>query len=224
MGQVHAGLAKHGNTWYTHEQTEGKGQRGKHWITTPGQNILQSIVIEPSITDITKTFRLSVVVSLGCYDFFKKYAGDDTFIKWPNDLYWRDRKAGGILIENLYRASVWKFAIVGIGININQEIFDPGIPHAISLKQITQKEMDAVALGKELCTSIEKRLRENRKNGSSTMDVYNSILYKRGQLVKLKKENMVFQTTITGVNEAGQLVTKDVIERTFDFGEVELMR
>lgn len=224
MGQVHAGLAKHGTTWFTQEQTEGKGQRGKQWITTPGQNILQSILVDPQLTGITKTFHLSVVVSLGCYDFFKKYAGDGTSIKWPNDLYWRDRKAGGILIENVYRGPVWQFAIVGIGININQESFDPGIPQAISLKQITQKETDAVALGKELCTSIEKRLNENKKDGSSTMEVYNSILYKRGQLVKLRKENMVFQTTISGVNEIGQLVTQDAIERTFDFGEVELLR
>src|SRR5687767_15677062 len=84
-----------------------------------------------SLLSITKTFHLSVVISLACYDLFKKYAGDSTSIKWPNDLYWNDRKAGGILIENNFRGDAWCWSVAGIGININQPPI-PDLPDAIS--------------------------------------------------------------------------------------------
>ncbi len=82
-------------------QTGGKGQRGKTWQTGNGENIAISIIIEPKHLQVAEQFNLSVAVALGCYDFFSAYAGDETFIKWPNDIYWRDRKAGGVLIENV---------------------------------------------------------------------------------------------------------------------------
>jgi BirA family biotin operon repressor/biotin-[acetyl-CoA-carboxylase] ligase len=223
MAQAHAGLAKHGTTWFAHEQTRGKGQRGKSWIASPGENIIQSILIDPSAISITKTFHLSLVISLACYDLFKKYAGEGTSIKWPNDVYWNDRKAGGILIENIFRGLSWSWAIAGIGININQDP-SPLLAEAISLKEITGKKSDAVALGKELCGYVGRRIQMYLHSSSSTMHEYNQVLYKRGKKVRLKKESAVFETTITGVNENGQLLTIDSMDRTFDFGEVEWIK
>ena len=78
---------------------------------------------------------------LAAHDFFSHYVFNNAFIKWPNDLYWRDRKAGGILIENIIRGKDWQSAVAGIGININQTSFDPDITNAISLKQITGKSL-----------------------------------------------------------------------------------
>ena len=50
---------------------------------------------------VTQQFQLSACIAVAVCTFFQKYAGEDTRIKWPNDLYWKDRKAGGILIENI---------------------------------------------------------------------------------------------------------------------------
>lgn len=100
MGQATAGQAGHGTVYFALEQTAGKGQRGKTWLTTPGENIMMSVVIQPQALKTSQQFLLSAAIALGCYDFFKNYAGEETRIKWPNDLYWRDRKAGGILIES----------------------------------------------------------------------------------------------------------------------------
>ena len=100
MGQATAGKAGHGTVYFTLEQTAGKGQRGKTWLATPGENIMMSVVIEPHPLKTSQQFLLSAAIALGCYDFFKNYAGDETSIKWPNDIYWRDRKAAGILIES----------------------------------------------------------------------------------------------------------------------------
>src|SRR5688572_2022740 len=150
MARVQAGLAQHGAAWFAHEQTAGKGQRNKHWLTNPSENILLSVVLQPFTLTASEQFLLSASVALACCDFYKNYAGEETSIKWPNDLYWRDRKAGGILIENNFRGSEWVFAIAGIGININQTSFDPALPNPVSLKQITGKNFNVIQLAREL--------------------------------------------------------------------------
>ena len=111
MGLVHAGMAQHGVAVFTHEQTKGKGQRHKQWTATANENIILSIIIEPGLS-IDRQFLLSMYTAVAVQNFFAHYAGNDTKIKWPNDLYWRDRKAGGILIDNIVTGFNWKYAII----------------------------------------------------------------------------------------------------------------
>ncbi len=223
MRQIQAGLATHGTAWFALEQTAGKGQRGKSWLTTPNQNIMLSVVITPGLLP-SRQFCLSATVALACYDFYKKYAGEETRIKWPNDLYWRDRKAGGILIENVFRGSDWLYAVVGVGINLNQVVFDPALPNPVSLKQITGRDFDPSEMGKELCLALENRYQLLQAGETAAiMQEYQQVLYKIHQPVTLKKGAVLFETTITGVSDNGQLLTKDVIDRSFDFGEVEFL-
>ncbi|MDX2046252.1 MAG: biotin--[acetyl-CoA-carboxylase] ligase [Chitinophagaceae bacterium] len=222
MAQAHARLATHGTTYFAMEQTGGKGQRGKNWFSLPGENIMQSVVIEPGNLPAASQFCLSAATALACYDFFNVYAGDETFIKWPNDLYWRDRKAGGILIENVLSGKVWQYAIAGTGININQTVFDVSLPNPVSLKQITGKHYDVLELASQLCSRLQKRYEQlHQGNFSELLEQYNKVLYKKGQTIRLKKDNRVFNCTLEEVNNAGQLVVKTGIEEHFDFGEVE---
>src|SRR5256885_16124829 len=100
MGLVHAGMAQHGTAVFTHEQTKGKGQRNRQWQSQKDQNIAISLVIEPKSLVISELFILSMTIATGVKHFFNSYTNGDVKIKWPNDIYWRDRKAGGILIEN----------------------------------------------------------------------------------------------------------------------------
>ncbi len=222
MAMVHAGMAKHGNAWFTDHQTAGKGQRGKAWATGEGQNIALSIVLIPPKLKIIHPFQLSVAVALATFDFFSSYAGEETQIKWPNDIYWRDRKAGGILIENKFSGNHWKWAVVGIGLNINQTQFDESLINPVSLTQITGKSFDPERLARELHAAILKRTSQLlTKSYETVLGEYNQHLYKKQQSVRLKKDNMVFETVIKGVSSKGQLLTADAIERHFDFGEVE---
>ena len=221
MAKVRAGLAKHGNAWFSYIQTAGNGQRGNTWQTSESVNIALSVVFEIQILNSAQQFQLSVAVALGCYDFFNKYAGDETAIKWPNDIYWRDRKAGGVLIENVFHGKGWKYAVVGIGININQSVFDNNLKNPVSLKQITGKTFNVVELAKELHQIILKRY-DQLKNEPFTIlfKEYSQHLFGLNQLVKLKKDNSIFETTIKGVSEHGQLITQDTTERFFNFGEI----
>ncbi|AXY78713.1 biotin--[acetyl-CoA-carboxylase] ligase [Paraflavitalea soli] len=220
MGQATAGNAGHGTVYFALEQTAGKGQRGKTWVTTIGENIMMSVVIDPHPLKTSQQFLLSAAIALGCYDFFKNYAGEETRIKWPNDIYWRDRKAGGILIESRVGSEDWQWSIAGMGININQTQFASQALRPVSLKQITGKTYDINALARELCTSLENRYQAIR-HPAQLLANYEQALYKLHQTVKLKKASGVFETTIQGVTPSGQLITRDTLERHFDVGEVE---
>lgn len=220
MGRVHAGLAKHGQAWFAKEQTGGKGQRGKKWETGKNENIALSITVVPSGLAPVQQFSLSVAVALGCYDFFYEKAGCGTGIKWPNDIYWRDRKAGGILIENVLRGNEWLYAVIGIGINLNGEVFNDGLKHAVSLKMITGENYGIIQEAKRLHEMVMNRVSALSVSSFTKMlSEYNARLYKMASVVQLKKGADIIQAEITGVSETGKL--KIAEGREFDFGEVE---
>ena len=219
MGLAHAGMAQHGTAVFAHEQTKGKGQRHKQWISSANENIILSIVMEPYGLLLNRQFLLSMSAAVAIHKFFSKHAGGDTKIKWPNDLYWRDRKAGGVLIENVVTGAEWKYAIVGIGININQTSFGK-LAKAVSLKQVTGKEFNTVVLAKELLYELDESFREVIMQPDVTVRQYHEHLYMRNKSVKLKKDNRVFETTLKGVDENGYLITEHAIEERFAVGDV----
>jgi len=125
----------------------------------------------------------------------------------------------GIGVE---KSEAWKWAVVGIGININQTSFPPGLPNPVSLKQITGKNYEPVELAKELCSIIEKNYQTLiTGNFKLFFTKYQTHLYKKDEKVKLKKGTRVFETIIKGVSETGQLITQHSIEERFEFGEVK---
>ena len=221
--QIHAGLAQNGMAIFTHEQTEGKGQRGKIWASEKDVNIALSIIINPHPLLLSQQFQLNACVALATYNFFNLFAGDDTKIKWPNDLYWQDRKAGGILIENIVAGNGnWQWSIIGIGININQTAFLPYLPNPVSLKQITGKNFDLTPLAKNLVGCFYKYWEQLITSGFvSLYEQYNQILYKKDKTVKLRKKNKTFEAKILKVSNMGKLVVQHVIEEEFDYGEIE---
>src|SRR5205085_12114128 len=105
-------------------------------------------------------FQLSACIVVVTHHFLSRYVKEELKIKWPNDLYWRDKKLGGILIENIIRntdqgISKWEWAVAGIGININQTNFPDRLKNPVSLKLIVGKEFNPVGLAKELCSFVD---------------------------------------------------------------------
>ncbi|MFM6926546.1 MAG: biotin--[acetyl-CoA-carboxylase] ligase [Ferruginibacter sp.] len=220
MARIEDGSAKHGMAWFAEEQTAGKGQRGRSWVSEKGKNIAMSLVLSPEQLKITSHFHLSAAVAMACFTFLERYIDGETKIKWPNDLFWRDRKAGGILIENKLQGTMWKWAVAGIGINVNQTAFDRNLNNAVSLKQITGRTFNAVELAKELQQVLMKQLSEQTVP-EKILEQYNQHLYKKNMLVTLRKGGTRFDTVIKEVSAQGKLVTVDAIEREFEFGEVD---
>ena len=221
MGLAHAGMAQHGTAVFAHEQVRGKGQRNKTWVSGKGQNISLSIILNPELLSISPLFLLSMATAIAVKHLLDHFTNDEMRIKWPNDLYWRDRKAAGILIENLWQGGRWKNAIVGIGININQDDFAELQSRAVSLKQITGKDHDPLSLAKLLCTELDKQYRLMSNDPGEVRKNYGESLYKKDQWVRLKKGNRTFDARVLGVSEEGQLIVQHGMEERFDVGQVE---
>lgn len=222
MGQVQQQAAAHGQAYFALEQTAGKGQMGKRWFTDPATNILLSIVLETTGLAGSDQFYLSMAMALGCRDWFAGHAGEETRVKWPNDLYWRDRKAGGILIENKWLGQEWQFAVVGMGINMNQTGFPEATRRPVSLKQITGKSMDLLSEVRALCASLEHRWQQLVSGEKQRIWLdYQAHLFGVGRICRFRKNNIVFDSRVNGVSTSGELLTSDSVDRSFKVGEIE---
>jgi len=166
MAQIKDGLAESGSCFRADFQTQGKGQHGRVWESSKGQNILCSYILELKKLDALKKWTptdqigFSAAIALGIRAFFDAHTNGDTKIKRPNDIYWRDRKAGGILIENLLKGKEWTWAVIGIGININQTVFSPEAPNPVSLKQITGRDWDILSLQETLSKALTQSIQD----------------------------------------------------------------
>lgn len=125
----------------TNKQTKGKGQQSNKWESEEGKNLTFSFLLKPFIL-AEQIFMISKVVSLGIIDALSSEFEQNFRIKWPNDIYYQNKKLAGILIENQMSGEKIKHSIIGIGININQEKFLSNAPNPISLKNIVKKELE----------------------------------------------------------------------------------
>ena len=146
-------------------QTAGRGQTGNSWESEENKNLLCSILLPPR----KNLFELNVVTSVAV----QRLLGEGFTIKWPNDIYWQDKKVAGILIENAIVGNEVKYSIAGIGLNVNQTEWLSSAPNPISLKQITGKEYDIDALMQQLRKEVHKALQED------VWDYYKAQLYRR---------------------------------------------
>ena len=221
MNEARLGRTSDGAAYFALDQYQGKGQRAKSWSSKPGENIILSVVKDCSGLQLNNQFQLSVAVALASFDFFSAYAGDKTRIKWPNDIYWRDRKAGGILIENMVKSGRWDKAIIGMGININQTSFDILEGKPVSLKQITGKAFDPISLAKELCRHLDHWFSMlEKKPFDQLLSAYNEQLFKKDELVSFKRNNIMFQAKVNGVDKDGYLLIFHGVEEKIPFGEI----
>lgn len=171
MDQIKQGLAKSGSCYTADFQTNGKGQHGRVWESFKGQNILCSYILELKTLDALKNWTptdqigFSAAIALGTRAFFAAFAGSETKIKKPNDIYFSDRKAGGILIENLVRGKEWTWSVIGIGMNINQNAFSSAAVNSvssnpISLQEITNKSWDLKEMQQHLSAALNMAVQD----------------------------------------------------------------
>ena len=122
-----------------YRQTAGRGQRGNTWSSSPGENLTFSIVIKYGHEHgqvlpmrACDQFSVSEAAALAVVDLLASY-NIEAKIKWPNDIYAGDNKICGILIENSLKGMEIDWSIIGIGLNVNQTVFDVSLPNPISM-------------------------------------------------------------------------------------------
>ncbi len=206
-------------------QTSGKGQPGNKWESEKGKNLLISIILYPESVTPEEQFLISMTLSLGICDFIdRQLAGSK--IKWPNDIYVKDDKIAGILIENSIMGDRIESTVAGIGININQEEFPGEIRNPVSLKMITGEEYDRDICLKQLLYDLDKRykflLYGDRQNIRSD---YISRLYRFNEPHKYKTAKKIFTGRITDISTSGILSIKDENGkiRGYSFKEIDFV-
>lgn len=135
-----AATAEHGTVVYTDRQTAGRGQRGNSWESEPFKNVTMSILLRPKNVAPNQQFWLSEISALAVERVLSKYIGNVS-IKWPNDIYYKDFKICGMLIEHSLSGGKICYTIPGIGINVNQQVFLSDAPNPISLANVLGHEV-----------------------------------------------------------------------------------
>lgn len=203
-------------------QTAGKGQRGNSWESEAKKNLLFSIVFYPDTVRAGEQFVISQIVSLAVVKFLEKYT-DDITIKWPNDIYWKEKKICGILIENTLNGDKIIESVCGIGININQTEYVSNAPNPVSLSQITGEEYDLSVLLGEVGQALSLYYDYIRSGKEKTVEEeYKSFLFRRQGYYWYDDGEKNFQAYIKDIKPNGLLVleTDTGEERSFAFKEV----
>lgn len=207
-------------------QTAGKGQRGNSWESEAGKNLLFSFVLYPIFLEARHQFILSQIISLAIKEELACWNKEIT-IKWPNDIYWRDKKICGILIENDLSGMHIARCICGVGLNINQASFVSDAPNPVSLRLITGQEHDRY----DLLTRLMKRISiyyeglrdEDFETYSAEISArYARALFRRRGYHPYEDVNGTFNARLLRVEPDGRFVLEDEAgkERSYLFKEV----
>lgn len=207
MQLIDADTAQPGLTVTAWEQTAGKGQRGRHWAAVPGQSLLMSLIIAPR-QPLEQQFVFSAGVAVAIAEVLEAlYEGWSIKIKWPNDIIINDKKAGGILIENILRGSNWLYSIVGLGLNVLQEMFPAELPYATSLKINSSKNYDLVVIRDMLRHSIFDKV-SGKIPPDEILRQYNQYLFRQGIEQAFSDGNTDWKGIVVKANPDGQLMVQ----------------
>lgn len=219
------GKAEEFYTVIAEDQTDGKGQRGNSWESEPGKNLTFSIVLYPTAIKANKQFHLSMLASIAIIDTLTDYT-DGFSIKWPNDIYWHDKKICGILIENELEGQYLSQSIIGIGLNINQTEFLSSAPNPVSLYQIIGKEIDKNEVFSKIIHALlggYKALEDNFIEASAYIShLYKKFLYRKDDFHIYQDKDGTFEARIHDVGNDGHLYLEDTGNniRKYAFKEV----
>ena len=209
-----------GTTIITQNQTQGRGQRGNLWESEPGKNATFSVILKPTTIPTQNQFQLHLITTLAIHQTLFPILGKELKIKWPNDIYYRDRKLGGILIENTLKGSHIENSIVGIGINVNQSHFSN--VHATSLSDVTDKSYEVNDIIEQILIELEKKYLELKNGKLRILETqYLRRLYQFETLCMYEADGRTFQGKIIGINSNGLLkIQEDEKLLEFAFKEV----
>jgi BirA family biotin operon repressor/biotin-[acetyl-CoA-carboxylase] ligase len=188
-------------------QQKGRGQRGNEWQSNANENLLMSLILYPSFLPPKKIFLLNQVIALAVYDVVAAYCNQKINIKWPNDIMMNDKKIAGILIENSFRGDELANSVAGVGLNVNQRVFDNFNLLATSLSIASTKNYEIIEVARTLQNKIEFWYSTLKHGNFQLIDeFYHGRLYRLNEFSKFKINNETVLGTIRGVAESGKLL------------------
>jgi BirA family transcriptional regulator, biotin operon repressor / biotin---[acetyl-CoA-carboxylase] ligase len=203
-------------------QTSGRGQGSNTWVSEKGLNLLFSIILKPDFLPAYKQFYLSMAVALGIQGYISAL-GIPALIKWPNDIVVDKKKLAGVLIENTILSRNLSYSVIGIGVNVNQVIFPPGLPDPTSLALEAGRSYDLSGALKELLSSLEVPINKlYQGNHSEIKSAYLNRLWLMNTEATFNDQTGRFRGRIVDIADNGELmvIRKDGVIRTYGFKEV----
>lgn len=204
-------------------QTAGKGQGSHTWESEAGKNLLFSIKVNPRWVPVRQQFLLSMAGAIAIKEALETYV-DGITLKWPNDVYWNDKKISGTLIETSIDSKGIKTCIFGIGINVNQEAFHSDAPNPVSLRQILGHEVDKDELLQKVIEGFRRYYELLRRaNYMDVSGIYHLSLYRRKGFHRYEDADGDFEGAFVEVEDDGHLILHDKqgVIRSYSFGEVK---
>ena len=196
-------------------QTSGHGQATNRWESEDGKNLLFSLLLRPTVIPAAEQFVITELVTLAIINALQDYIRQQITIKWPNDIYVGDKKLCGILIENALCGSTIDTCIVGIGININQELFVSDAPNPVSLKQLNGRDNDRGEILEEIYQNILNYydyLADNWQNNDIKQSLYyeymNNLYRRTGYHNYSTPEGEHFRAEIEDIGPQGHLTLR----------------
>ena len=209
----------------TEEQLDGKGNRGRKWVSEPGKNLTLSLVLYPNFLSPSDQFRLNEMASLAVRDTVAELTSKDTFVKWPNDIYVDRSKIAGILIENSIRKQKITHSVIGIGLNINQKVFDVSIanPTSMALQKGCDHSLEQCL--KVLCNKLESYYLKLKFNPRSVSKAYLDRLYLMEEWASYRILDKISEAKIVGLSGTGELLLENRkgTKTAFNFHDVEFI-
>ena len=208
-------------------QTAGRGQRGNKWNSTRGQNLTFSILADFYAENMPKVnareqFALSIVAALSVSDLLEGYGISNT-IKWPNDIYIRDRKICGMLLENSLSGTTVSSSIIGIGLNVNQTEFPPELINPTSIAAASGKRLDITDVLDDFLICFQRRF-DSLSERDDLKKEYVSRLYRLDNVRRYHDflTDTDFDGKIKGISDEGLLLVEmpDSSVRKYAFKEI----
>lgn len=203
-------------------QTAGKGQVGNSWEAERGANLLFSLLLRPDFLPANRQFLISQIASLSVKETLEAYT-DSIRVKWPNDVYWKDRKICGMLIENDLAGAYLHTSVIGIGLNVNQQCFRSDAPNPVSLAQITGQTHDREeVLQRFLRIFYAYYIRLLQEDEATIRQTYREALYHGDGYYRYADKTGTFEASIEEVEPTGHILLRlrDGEIRRYAFKEV----
>ena len=218
------------------EQTAGKGMADTSLESAPGQNLTFSMGVDMSFLKAADQFVLSEAVPLAVLEVLDSLllrakvpgvSAESLSVKWPNDLYYGDRKLGGILISRTIHGDHMGVSVVGIGLNVNQTQFQDWPVPPVSLKMILGRELELVPLMERLVTAVNRKRELLRMEEGLKRIGYGYLnrLYRYHQWADYEVNGARVRLFIMGIDPFGRLFTQDehMREHVFDIKEIRFL-
>jgi len=208
---------RHGAVVLAHEQTDGRGQRGRSWISRNGLDLTLSIVLYPQGLRADAQFALGKIAALALHDVVQRCVPGEARIKWPNDILVERRKVAGILIKNEVVGELVMSSIVGIGLNVNSSGLDPDIL-ATSLAIEGGRALDRITLLGTVCERFEHWWTCWETTGEGGLADYSERLWARGRWTPMVLDDQPTTLRPVDVDAAGRLIVEHEDGRVVAYG------